>query len=143
MQVSRYLFLILLALSLDCCSERRFDSKTEGEKLLHRDAEWADLATAGKDVEKVVSYWTEDAVLLFPGQPVFEGKAAIRAYVTASFNTPGFKIHWLSQNPVFSPDGKLAYMRGTDELTLPGPNGDIMTIHLRGISVRRLDPDKQ
>jgi ketosteroid isomerase-like protein len=143
MQVSRYLFLILLALALDCCSERRFDSKTEGEKLLRRDAEWADLATAGKDVEKVVSYWTEDAVLIFPGQPVFEGKAAIRAYVTASFNTPRFKIHWVSQKPVFSRDGKFAYMRGTDELMLPGPNGGTITLHLRGISVWRLDPDKQ
>jgi ketosteroid isomerase-like protein len=61
---------------------------------LRRDAEWADLATAGTDVEKVLSYWSEDAVLIFPGQPVLEGKAAIRAYVTASFNTPGFKIHW-------------------------------------------------
>ena len=115
----------------------------EGEKLLRRDAEWADLATTRKDVEKVISYWTEDAVLIFPGQPLLEGKAAIRAYVTASFNTPGFKIHWVSQRPVFSPDGKFAYMRGTDELTLPGPNGDLMTIHLRGISVWRLDPDKQ
>ena len=143
MQVSRYLFLTLLALALACCSERQFDSKTEGEKLLRRDAEWADLATAGKDVEKVVSYWTEDAVLIFPGQPVLEGKAAIRAYVTASFNTPGFKIHWVSQRPVFSLDGKLAYMRGTDELTLPGPNGGTITLHLRGISVWRLDPDKQ
>ena len=111
--------------------------------MLRRDAEWADLATAGKDVEKVVSYWTEDAVLLFSGQPVFEGKAAIRAYVIASFNTPGFKIHWVSQKPVFSPDGKFAYMRGTDELTLPGPNGGTTTLHLRGISVWRLDPDKQ
>jgi len=135
--------LILLASALDGCSERRFDSKTEGERLLRRDAEWADLATAGKDVEKVVSYWTEDAVLIFPGQPVLEGKAAIRAYVTASFNTPGFKIHWVSQKPVFSPDGKFAYMRGTDDLTLPGPNGGTMTLHFRGISVWRLDPDKQ
>ena len=143
MQVSRYLSLILLAVALDSCSERYLDSKTEGEKLLRRDAEWADLATAGKDVEKVVSYWTEDAVLIFPGQPVLEGKATIRSYVTASFNTPGFKIHWVSQRPVFSPDGKLAYMRGTDDLTLPGPNGGTMTLHLRGISVWRLDPDKQ
>jgi len=143
MQLSRYLSLLLLILALDSCSQRDFDSKTEGEKLLRRDAEWADLATAGKDVEKVLSYWTEDAVLIFPGQPVLEGKAAIRAYVTASFNTPGFKIHWVSQRPVFSPDGKFAYMRGTDQLTLPGPNGSIMTIHLRGISVWRLDPDKQ
>ena len=143
MQPSRYLSLILLVLALDSCSQRDFDSKTEGERLLRRDAEWADLATAGKDVEKVVSYWTEDAVLIFPGQPVLESKAAIRTYVTASFNTPGFKIHWVSQRPVFSPDGKFAYMQGTDELTLPGPNGDTITLHLRGISVWRLDPDKQ
>jgi ketosteroid isomerase-like protein len=143
MQPSRYLSLLLLILALDSCSQRDFDSKTEGGKLLRRDAEWADLATAGTDVEKVLSYWSEDAVLIFPGQPVLEGKAAIRAYVTASFNTPGFKIHWVSQRPVFSLDGKLAYMRGTDELTLPGSNGGTMTIHLRGISVWRLDPDKQ
>src|SRR5213595_82883 len=57
MQVSRCLSLILLGMTLDSCSERQFDSKIEGEKLLARDAEWADLATAGKDVEKVVSYW--------------------------------------------------------------------------------------
>jgi len=143
MQPSRYLSLLLLILALNSCSQRDFDSKTEGGKLLRRDAEWADLATAGTDVEKVLSYWSEDAVLIFPGQPVLEGKAAIRAYVTASFNTPGFKIHWVSQRPVFSLDGKLAYMRGTDELTLPGSNGGTMTIHLRGISVWRLDPDKQ
>src|SRR2546423_8024462 len=90
MQVSSYLSLILLALALDSCSKRYFDSKTEGEKLLARDAEWADLATAGKDIEKIVSYWSDDAVLIFPGQPVLEGKAAIRAYVEASLKTPGF-----------------------------------------------------
>ena len=100
---------------------------------MRRDAEWADLATAGKDVDKIVSYWSDDAVVIFPGQPVLEGKAAIRAYVTASLKTPGFKIHWVSEKPVFSPDGKLAYMRGTDELTVPGPNGTPITLHLRGI----------
>ena len=84
--------------------------------MLRRDAEWSDLATAGKDVEQVVSYWSDDAVLIFPGQPLLEGKAAIRDYVAASFNTPGFKIHWVSQKPVFSPDGKFAYTHGKAEL---------------------------
>jgi len=110
---------------------------------LQRDAEWANLATAGKDIEKIVSYWSDNAVLIFPGQPVLEGKTAIRAYVTSSLNTPGFKIHWVSQKPVFSPDGKLAYMRATDELTLPGPNGTSMTLHLRGLSIWRVDPNGQ
>ena len=143
MLFSRYLPLTVIAFGLASCSHRAFDSTTEGEKLLRRDAEWADLATAGKDVDKVVSYWSEDAVLIFPGQPVLEGKAAIRAYVSASFKTPGFRIHWVSQKPVFSPDGKFAYMRGTDELTVPGPNGSPMALHLRGISVWRFDLDGQ
>lgn len=82
-------------------------------------------------------------MLIFPGQPVLEGKAAIRAYVAESLNTPGFKIHWVSEKPVFSPDGKLAYMRGKDELTVPGPNGALVTVHLRGISIWRLDADGQ
>jgi ketosteroid isomerase-like protein len=74
---------------------------------------------------------------------VLEGKAAIRAYVTDSLNTPGFKIHWASEKPVFSPDGKLAYMRGKNELTVPGQNGTPVTLHLRGISIWRLDADGQ
>lgn len=141
MLLSRYLLFTAFAFALVGCSRRAFDPTTEGEKLLRRDAQWADLATAGKDIEKVVSYWSEDAVLILPGQPVLEGKAAIRAYVTASFNAPGFKIHWVSQKPVFAPDGKFAYMRGTDELTIPGPSGSPITLHLRGISVWRFEPD--
>jgi ketosteroid isomerase-like protein len=125
------------------CSHRDFDPVAEQTKLLQRDKEWADLAYAGKDVEKIVSYWSDDALLIFPGQPVLEAKAAIRAYVSASLNTPGFKIHWVSEKPVFSPDGKLAYMRGTDELTVPGPNGTPITLHMRGISVWRIDSDGQ
>jgi Ketosteroid isomerase homolog len=117
MSILRRLALMVLPFLVFSCSQRDFDSAAEGQKLLRRDAEWADLATAGQDIEKIVSYWSDDAVLIFPGQPVLEGKAAIRAYVTASLNTPGFKIHWVSQKPVFSPDGKFAYMRGTDELT--------------------------
>jgi ketosteroid isomerase-like protein len=143
MRLPRYLLLILFGLAVVGCSPRTLDSAAEGQRLLRRDAEWAELATAGKDIEKIVSYWSDDAVLIFPGQPVLEGKAAIRAYVTASLNTPGFKIHWVSQTPVFSPDGKFAYMRGTDELTVPGPNGTLMTLHLRGISLWRFDPDGQ
>src|SRR3989449_4049143 len=137
------LSVLILPLVLGGCSQRGcFDPAVEETKLLHRDAEWADLASAGKDVEKIVSYWSDDAVLIFPGQPVLEGKAAIRAYVAESLNTPGFKIHWVSEKPVFSPDGKLAYMRGKDELTVPGPNGAPVTAHLRGISIWRLDPGR-
>ena len=143
MLTSRRSSFIALLLILSSCSQRAFDVKAEETKLLRRDAEWAALASAGQDVEKIVAYWSDDAVLIFPGQPVLEGKAAIRAYVAASLKTPGFKIHWVSQKAVFSPDGKMAYMPGRDELTVPGPNGQPNTIHLRGIAIWRLEPDGQ
>ena len=143
MRVSCALLLLVFLLLSVGCSQRGFDPVAEEAKLLRRDAEWADLASAGKDVEKIVSYWTDDAVLIFPGQPLLEGKAAIRAYVAESLNTAGFKIHWVSEKPMFSPDGKLAYMRGKNELTAPGQNGAPITVHLRGISIWRLDADGQ
>jgi hypothetical protein len=62
---------------------------------LKRDAEWADAASSGTDVEKIISYWTDDALVVPPGQPVVEGKAAIRAFVADSLKIPGFKIHWV------------------------------------------------
>ena|SRR5438270_10802671 len=143
MTLPRRLLLLFIPLALMSCSQARFDAAAEGDKLLRRDAEWADLAAAGKDVDRVVSYWSDDAVLIFPGQPVLEGKAAIRAYVAASFQIPGFRIHWVSQKPSFSPDGKFAYMRGTDDVTVPAPNGGTMTLHSRGVSIWRLDSDGQ
>jgi ketosteroid isomerase-like protein len=140
---SRYFVFAAIPFTLLSCSQRHFDASSEGQKLLHRDAEWADLAAAGKDVDKVVSYWSDDAVVIFPSQPVIKGKAAIRAYVNSCFQTPGFRIHWVSKDPTFSPDGKLAYMFGTDEATLPGPDGVPMTLHSRGISVWHLEADGQ
>ena len=108
-RLAYYSFLPFLVFS---CSQRGFDSAAEGQKLLRRDAEWADLAAAGKDVDKVVSYWTDDAVLIFPGQPIIEGKAAIRAYVAVVLSViPVSRSIGNRSKVTFSPDGKLAYMR--------------------------------
>jgi len=140
----KQLIVVLALVSIISCHDAAaFDAATEEAKLLRRDAEWAELATAGKDVDKVVSYWTDDAVVIQPGQPIVEGKAAIRAYVVACFSNPVFKIRWKSSKVTFSPDGKMAYMRATDEMTVPGPNGAPMTLHLRGIAIWRLEADGQ
>jgi uncharacterized protein (TIGR02246 family) len=138
-----YPLFVLLSLSLAGCAPASFDPAAEGTALLRRDAEWANAASAGKDVEKIVSYWSEDAVVLPPGQPELRGKAAIRAYVSGSLKIPGFRIHWKSSNVRFSPDGNLAYMDGANEVTVPGANGKPVTQHGRGITVWRRDPDGQ
>jgi uncharacterized protein (TIGR02246 family) len=125
------------------CSHASFNAATEQASLLKRDAEWADAASSGKDVEKIISYWTDDALVVPPGQPVVAGKAAIRTFVADSLKIPGFKIHWVSEKVSFSPDGQLAYMWGTTETTVPGPEGKLMTLHGRGVTVWRREPDGQ
>jgi ketosteroid isomerase-like protein len=141
---TRRILLLSAILGVICgCASPRFDAAAERTTLLRRDAEWADAAKAGKDVDRIVSYWSDDALVIFPGQPTIEGKSAIRAYVASSLKVPGFSIHWVSEKPEFSPDGKLAYMRGTDQLTVPGPDGKPTTLHLRGISIWRMDADGQ
>ena len=75
------------------------------------------------------------------GEPIVEGKAAIRKYIGDALKIPGFKIHWVSHNPAFSPDGKMAWMRGESEMTVPGPDGKLVTLPTRGVTVWRLEGD--
>ena len=42
-----------------------------------------------------------------------------------------------------SPDGKLAYMHGTNATTVPGPKGALITIAGRGITIWRQESDGQ
>jgi ketosteroid isomerase-like protein len=136
------MYLVLLgALLIGGCSKPTFDAAAEGRKLLQRDVEWAQAASDGKDVDKIVSYWSDDARVIEPGQPVFQGKAAIRAYVVESLKIPGFKIRWVSETPVFSADGTMAYMLGATEITAPSYNGALTTVHSRSITIWRRDSD--
>jgi ketosteroid isomerase-like protein len=132
---------MLCILFFSGCSHSRFDPAVEGQKLLQRDAEWSQAASEGKDIERILSYWSDDAQVFEPGQPVYQGKAAIRKFVADSLKTPGFNIRWVSQAPVFSPDGKMAYMPGADVMTMPDAKGALMTVHMRGISIWRHDAD--
>jgi len=143
MKPSRVFLSLVVPFALASCGAPRFDPAAEGKRLLARDAEWAAMATAGKDVDKIVSYWTDDAVVVPPGQPVVEGKVALRAFVESSLKMPGFSIHWKSEKPAFSPDGKWATLQGTNEMTMTGPDGKTITMKGRAVTVWRLEPDGQ
>ncbi len=140
---STWLLLPIIFGVLGGCSRSSFDPRAEESTLLKRDAEWAAAAAAGHDVEKIVSYWTDDALVVPPGQPAIEGKAAIRQFVTQSLKIPDFRIHWVSTKATFSPDGQLAYMRGVNETRMRGSDGRVMTMRGRGVTIWRRDKDGQ
>ena len=47
--------------------------------------EWSKSA-ASDSIEKTLSYWADDAVVMSPGQPSMKGKNAIREMVEGAFD---------------------------------------------------------
>jgi ketosteroid isomerase-like protein len=115
--------------------------EAEKKLLAQRDEEWARLASEGRDIERIVSFWTDEAVVLAPGLPPVVGKAALREYVEGSLRIPGFKINWVSTAVNISPDGKLAYLFGDNAVTMPGPEGKPMTTAGRAVTIWRKEHD--
>jgi ketosteroid isomerase-like protein len=119
----------------------RGDPGSEANDLLKRDAEWAALASEGQDIDRIVSYWSDDAIVFAPGIPPIIGKVALREYVKNSLEIPGFKISWESSDVRFSPDLKLAYMLGENTVSMNGPNGTPITTKGRAVTIWRREPD--
>jgi ketosteroid isomerase-like protein len=117
------------------------DVASERTALLQRDAQWAAEASEGRDVESILSYWTDDAVLIPPGLPAIVGKAALRDYVQGSLKIPGFKIAWTSTEVTVSSDGDMAYMLGKNSVTMNTADGNPATTHGRAVTIWRRESD--
>lgn len=110
------------------------------EALLQTDKDWAVAAGSG-DVERIVAYWTDDAVISAPGQAPLAGKAAIRQYVGESLKIPGFAITWTPLVAEVSKSGDLGYTTGTNAVTIPKAEGGTMTVAGRYVTVWRKAAD--
>lgn len=108
--------MIVNALILLGCSQSKVDKKAEGEKVMQLSREWAQAASAG-DIEKTVSYWADDAVVISADQPALKGKQAIRKMVEESYKMPGFRISWQLQSVEVSESGDMAYLMGNSQIS--------------------------
>jgi len=117
------------------------DLKRERVRLLERDAEWAAVSSSGQDVDRILSYWTDDAQVLAPGLPAFKGKVSLRSYVEGALAIPGFHITWTTSEASLSPDGQLGYLLSTNAVTMPGQDGRSVTTSGRAVTVWRRESD--
>ena len=121
--------------------QAKVDLKAEESAILEADSTWAALAKEGKEVDKIISYWSDDAVVLPPGQPAVKGKNALRRMVEDSKNIPGFSITWKSSDLHFSPDGKMAYMNGENLMSMNDSTGNKISTPGRGYTIWRKETD--
>jgi ketosteroid isomerase-like protein len=138
----RFLSLIpggLQLLLLASC-QPRVDIVAATRDLLRTDQAWARLAAANGSVDSIVAYWTADARVILPGQPILVGTNAIRQMVAGLQAIPGFHISWTPDSAVVSPGGDFGYTYGTNRITAPDPTGLLRTTEGRYITVWRKEP---
>lgn len=137
--MTKIIIIILVVIGLISCN-RSVDSKTEGERLMQISRDWSKSASTDS-IEKILSYWAEDAVVMSPGQPPISGKNAIREMVAGTSKIPGFKISWEPLSVSISQSGDMAYMIEKNQITMNDSLGKPFTEFNKVLTIWRKDAD--
>jgi ketosteroid isomerase-like protein len=117
-------FLAACIIAAGCSSS--LDIESERQALLDTDRAFAAAALEG-EMDRVFSFWSDDAVIYPAGMPAVRGKEAIREFVARNRAQPGFSLRAEPRGAVVSQDGTLGFTVGDYEITLEGPDGSILT----------------
>jgi uncharacterized protein (TIGR02246 family) len=97
------------------------DTKIE-QALRDLDAKWS-AAAGAKDIDKTVSYYSEDAVVMPPNAPSATTRETIRSAWKEMLTTPGAAISWKATKVEVAKSGDLACVSGTYEETTTDASG--------------------
>jgi len=97
------------------------DAKLE-QALRDADAQWS-KAAAAKDLDKTVSYYSNDAIVMPPNASSATTKDAIRNVWKDMIASAGLTITWNATKVEVAKSGDIGFVSGTYELTMNDANG--------------------
>jgi uncharacterized protein (TIGR02246 family) len=110
-------------LALGACTPATVNQVSDEQTIRGLENDWQ-RAIVARDVDRIVSLHTPDAVLMMSNSPVASGSAAIRAAYNGLVNTPGVSLTWVpTRIDVASPI--VATDIGTYTLAYDTPQGRI------------------
>jgi uncharacterized protein (TIGR02246 family) len=134
------IFTLLCVLSLAGCEPKSVDTAAEGEKLMQASREWSKSASA-RDIEKALSYWADDAIVISAGEPELKGKNAIRGMVEGGLKDPNFNISWEPQSVEISKSGDMGYLLEDAIITMKDSTGNSASQHFRSVTIWKKQAD--
>lgn len=114
--------------------------ESERAALMQTSRDWARTVPAG-DLEATLAYWSDDAIVMPPGQPSIVGKAAIRAFLQQTAAIPGFSITWEPEQATVASSGDLGYMIERNRVTMLDASGVEREQFGKAVTVWRKDPN--
>ena len=138
--MTRCLCMGLILLGASVATAATVDIQAERATLLRLDKAWA-AAAGARDVDRIVSYWADNATVIPPGHPAVVGKQALRQFVVETLALPGFSITWETKDFIVAASGDMAYGLATNTITLNDAQGHPMTERARAVTVWRKGAD--
>lgn len=130
--------LIGAGLLLAACEPGGGKDAAEADRLMQTSREWSKAAESG-DMDKVLEYFAEDAVMISGEQPPVRGRAALRGFLAETSKIPGFRISWEPLEAHVS--GDMGYMLERTTMSMAGPDGTPITQRLQAVTIWRRQPD--
>jgi ketosteroid isomerase-like protein len=123
------------------CSVLPADTQSAIEQALRDlDAQWS-AAAGAKDLEKTISFYSEDAIVLPTNAPAATTKESIRKTWKDLLASPGLAISWKTAKVDVAKSGDIAYTTGTYELTTNNASGKLVPDHGKYVEVWKKQPD--
>lgn len=133
--MKRTIFIAIMLVVITACNEQQeVDTISEGEKLMQTSREWSQVA-ASKNVDSILHYWTDDAIVLSAGEAPLKGKDAIRGMVEGSMKDPGFQISWEPKSAEVSKSGDMGYLLETTTMAMTDSTGKPMTHNFDAVTI--------
>lgn len=98
-------------------------------------------AAQTENVEDILSYWADTAVVYSPNRSAFKGKQAIREMIEQSYKIPGFAISWEPLQANISESADMAYLLEKNTVSLIDSLGNRLTQHNRAVTIWRKDKE--
>jgi ketosteroid isomerase-like protein len=106
--------------------------------LMQTSRNWA-RAAAGGDLEEALSFWSDDAIVMPPGQPAIVGKAAIREFLRQTSAIPGFSITWEPEQVSVANDADVGFMVERNRMTFADAGGVTRQLFGKAVTIWRKD----
>ncbi len=129
-----------IVLMITACSSPKVDQKAEADKIMALSREWAKSAQAG-DTEKILSYWSKDAVVMASGQSPVVGQGELRKMVEMNASIPGFEVNWEPKEAFVSESGDLGYAIGRNYIKMLDSLGNEITLFHNGVEIWQKQED--
>lgn len=98
------------------------DHSSEAVAIMKADSTW-DRVSEAKSAEGWLNYYTDDAIVMPPGEKICKDKASREASIKNLFATPGISLRFQSTKAEVSKSGDLGYSAGVYQMSIKDAKG--------------------